>query len=169
MHLRSYTTADSTGSIPLTVCGNNLLSTEMVSNHKHICANSILTKVVNLLEGQGNRPVAEEVEDLLEWPLEEICHRCHHKHIFFSFVFFNLSQFWNVWRKLQFCGHACLCFWFNGIDFSTADWEASLWRFLQIAYTSTNVLIITCCNVFISFKCVTNCVSFVCRFNHDVT
>ena len=55
--------------------------------------NSILTKVVNLLEGQGNRPMAEEVEDLLEWPLEEICHRCHHKHIFFSFVFFNLSQF----------------------------------------------------------------------------
>ena len=43
--------------------------------------NSILNKVVNHLEGQGNRPVAEEVEDLLERPLEALeeldglCHR----------------------------------------------------------------------------------------------
>ena len=43
--------------------------------------NSILTKVVDLLEGQGYRPVAKKVEDLLERPLEtleemvELCHR----------------------------------------------------------------------------------------------
>ena len=43
--------------------------------------NSILNRVVNLLEGQGNRPVAEEVKGILERPLEtleeleELCHR----------------------------------------------------------------------------------------------
>ena len=44
-------------------------------------SNSILTRVETLLEAQGNRPVADEVEDLLERPLETLevlgqsCHR----------------------------------------------------------------------------------------------
>ena len=43
-------------------------------------SNSILTRVETLLEAQGNRPVADEVENLLEQPLEtleefeQLCH-----------------------------------------------------------------------------------------------